>query len=175
MTRNHEVEQFNIVPINDMNLASDSLQVFWKWAACILLHTFQQTLRVSRPKNRNIQVIMADACSLSKKVSWTADPHMVAQDSIYKCWDDFTAHLKNCFLSCADLKEHVVILQSAGFQCLSHGHVKKLSVFLSIDMVLESTGGLQVMSVPRTQRNSYQRQKSRRDKPCHSKGGVSAI
>ena len=30
-----------------MNSASASLQVLWMWAACISLHTFQRTLRVS--------------------------------------------------------------------------------------------------------------------------------
>ena len=30
-----------------VNSASASLQVLWRWAACISLHTFQRTLRVS--------------------------------------------------------------------------------------------------------------------------------
>ena len=47
---------------------------------------------------------------------------------LYECREDLTAHLKNCFLSRADLKEYEVILQRAGFECLSHEQVKKLRV-----------------------------------------------
>ena len=35
---------------------------------------------------------------------------------LYECRDDLTAHLKNCFLLDADLKEYEVILQRVGFE-----------------------------------------------------------
>ena len=65
-----------------------------------------------------------------KKVSWTAD-HYVGAQRPYFCMNAemiITTHLKNCFLSRADLKEFEVILQRAGFECLSHEQVKKLRV-----------------------------------------------
>ena len=37
-----------------MNSASASLQVLWMWAACISLHTFQRTLRVSACRGQRL-------------------------------------------------------------------------------------------------------------------------
>ena len=47
---------------------------------------------------------------------------------LYECRDDVTTHLKNCFLSLANLKEYEVILQRAGLDRLSHEEVKTLRV-----------------------------------------------
>ena len=47
ISRNLEVKQFYVFPIMMMNSASASLQVLWMRAACVSLHTFQRTLRVS--------------------------------------------------------------------------------------------------------------------------------
>ena len=88
------------------------------------LHTFQRSSGVSGPKNRN----MADVCSLSKKGFLDCGSLRGRSETVflYECRDDLTTHLKNCFLSRADLKEYEVILQRAGFECLSHEQVKKL-------------------------------------------------
>lgn len=73
---------------------------------------------------------MADACSLSKKGFLDCGSSRGRSETVflYECRDDLTAHLKNCFLSRADLKEYEVILQRAGFERLSHEQVKKLRV-----------------------------------------------
>ena len=47
---------------------------------------------------------------------------------LYECRDDVTIHLKNCFLSRANLKEYAVILQRAGLDRSSHEEVKTLRV-----------------------------------------------
>ena len=47
---------------------------------------------------------------------------------LYECRDDVTTHLKNCFLSRANLKEYAVIQQRAGLDLSSHEEVKTLSV-----------------------------------------------
>ena len=73
---------------------------------------------------------MADACSLSKKGFLDCGSSRGPTETVflYECWDDITAHLKNCFLSRADLKEYEVILQRAGLDHLSPEEVKKLRV-----------------------------------------------
>ena len=38
-----------------MNSASAGLQVLWMWAACISLHTFRRTLRVSGPEGDEVE------------------------------------------------------------------------------------------------------------------------
>ena len=112
---------------------------------------------------------MADGCSLSKKGFLDCGSSRGRSETVflYECRDDLTAHLKNFFLSPADLKEYEVILQRAGlvFACFS-------SPSLWSWKVLEA---FKAVSVPRTQKNTYQHQKSRRHQPCHSKGGVSAV
>ena len=49
ITRNREVEKSYVIPINDdeFSLSWSASTVLWMWAACISLHTFQRTLRVS--------------------------------------------------------------------------------------------------------------------------------
>ena len=47
ITRNREWDSLMFFLLMMMNSASASLQVLWMWAACISLHTFQRTLRVS--------------------------------------------------------------------------------------------------------------------------------
>ena len=73
---------------------------------------------------------MADVCSLSKKGFLDCGSSRGRSETVflYECRDDLTAHLKNCFLSRADLKEYEVILQRAGLEHLSHEQVKKLRV-----------------------------------------------
>ena len=73
---------------------------------------------------------MADICSLSKKGFLDCGSSRGRSEIVflYECRDDLTAHLKNCFLSRADLKEYEVILQRAGLEHLSHEQVKKLRV-----------------------------------------------
>ena len=119
---------------------------------------------------------MADSCSLSKKGFLDCGSSRGRSETVflYEYQDDLTAHLKSCFLSRADLKEYEVILQRAGLEGLSHEQVKNClsSPSLWSCKVLET---FKVVSVPRTQRNTYQCQKLRRDQPCHSKGGVSAV
>ena len=65
---------------------------------------------------------MADGCSLSKKGFLDCGSSRGRSETVflYECRNDLTAHLKNCFLSRADLKEYEVILQRAGlvFACL---------------------------------------------------------
>ena len=68
-----------------MNSASASLQVLWMWAARISLHTFQRTLRVSALQgSADLKIAMTRLSRrmpvlCQKKVSWTADPRVVAQ------------------------------------------------------------------------------------------------
>lgn len=104
-------------------LASDSLHLEPLWAACTLLHSngrYGSALtRVIGRKNRNKQVIMANARSLSKKGLLDCG----SSRGLYECRDDVT-HLKNCFLSRANLKEYEVILQRASLDHLSHEEVK---------------------------------------------------
>ena len=92
--------------------------------------TGQRIAGVSGPKNSNDQVIKADACSLSKKGFLDCGSSRGRSETVflYEYRQDLTAHLKNCFLSRADLKEYEVILQRAGFERLSHEQVKKLRV-----------------------------------------------
>ena len=73
---------------------------------------------------------MADVCSLSKKGFLDCGSSRGSSETVflYECRDDLTAHLKNCFLSRADLKEYEVILQRAGLEHLSHDQVKNLRV-----------------------------------------------
>ena len=47
ITRNREWDSLMFFLLMMMNSASASLQVLWMWVACISLHTFQRTLRVS--------------------------------------------------------------------------------------------------------------------------------
>ena len=62
---------------------------------------------------------MANARSLSKKGLLDCG----SSRGLYECRDDVT-HLKNCFLSRANLKEYEVILQRASLDHLSHEEVK---------------------------------------------------
>ena len=115
-------------------LASDSVHLVLWWAACISLHSnrrYRSALtRVSGRKNRNNQVILADVCSLSKEGLLDCGSSRGRTETVflYECRDDVTTHLKNCFLSLANLKEYEVILQSAGLDRLSHEEVKTLPV-----------------------------------------------
>ena len=73
---------------------------------------------------------MADVCSFSKKGFLECGSSRGRSKTVflYECRDYLSAHLKNCFLSRADLKEYEVILQRAGLEYLSHEQVKKLRV-----------------------------------------------
>ena len=112
------------------------------------------------------QGIMADVCSLSKKGFLDCGSSRGRSETLFlnECRDDLTAHLKYCSLSRADLKEYEVILQRAGLEHLSHEQVKKLRVCPRHRYGLgKYWRPSKVVSVPRTQRNTHQRQKSRRD------------
>ena len=173
--RNPEVKQFCIIAMNDdefrWKLASDSVHLVLKRARCISLHSngrYGSALTgVSGRKNRNNQVIMADACSLSKKGLLDCGSSRGRAETmfLYEYRDDVTTHLKGCFLSRANLKEYEVILQGAGLDRLC-------SSSLWYGQVLEA---FKVVSVSRAQRTTYQRQKSWRDQPCHGQGGVSVV
>ena len=91
------------------------------------LHTFQRTSGVSGLTNRN----MADVCSLSKKGFLDCGSLRGRLETVflYECRDDLTTHLKNCFFCHVQPSEYKVILQRAGFECLSHEQVKKLRVY----------------------------------------------
>ena len=73
---------------------------------------------------------MADACSLSKEGLLDCGSSRGRTETVflYECRDDVTTHLKNCFLSLANLKEYEVILQRAGLEvktlpvCARHRH-----------------------------------------------------
>ena len=73
---------------------------------------------------------MTDACSLSKEGLLDCGSSRGRTETVflYECRDDVTTHLKNCFLSLANLKEYEVILQRAGLDRLSHEEVKTLRV-----------------------------------------------
>ena len=73
---------------------------------------------------------MADVCSFSKKRFLECGSSRGRSETVflYECQNDLTAHLKDCFLSRADLKEYEVILQRACLEYLSHEQVKKLRV-----------------------------------------------
>ena len=73
---------------------------------------------------------MADACTLSKEGLLDCGSSRGRTETVflYECGDDVTTHLKNCFLSLANLKEYEVILQRAGLEvktlpvCARHRH-----------------------------------------------------
>ena len=129
------MKEFYVVPIHDDEFSLS----YPKYFECGL-HVFRYIhsngrygsalTGVSGPKNRNNQVIMANVCSLSKKGFLDCGSSRGRSETVflYECRDDLTAHLKNCFLSRADLKEYEVILQRAGLEHLSHEQVKKLRV-----------------------------------------------
>ena len=112
--RNPEVKQFCIIAMNDdefrWKLASDSVHLVLWWATFVSLHSngrYGSALtRVSGRKNRNSQVIMADACSLSEKGFLDCGSSRGRTETVFlhECRDDVTTRLKNYFLSCvADL------------------------------------------------------------------------
>ena len=115
-------------------LASDSVHLVLWWAACISLHSNRRygsaLTGVSGRKNRNNQVILADACSLSKEGLLDCGSSRGRTETVFlfECRDDVTTHLKICFLSHANLKEYEVILQRAGLDRLCHEEVKTLRV-----------------------------------------------
>ena len=73
---------------------------------------------------------MVDACTLSEEGLLDCGSSRGRTETVflYECRDDVTTHLKNCFLSLANLKEYEVILQRAGLDRLSHEEVKTLRV-----------------------------------------------
>ena len=84
-------------------LASDSVHLVLWWAACISLHSNRRygsaLTSVSGRKNRNNQVILADACSLSKEGLLDCGSSRGRTETVflYECRDDVTTHLKNWF------------------------------------------------------------------------------
>ena len=84
-------------------LASDSVHLVLWWAACISLHSngrYGSALTgVSGRKNRNNQVIMADACTLSKEGLLDCGSSRGRTETVflYECRDDVTTHLKIVF------------------------------------------------------------------------------
>ena len=101
------MKQFYIIAMNDdefrWKLASDSVHLVLWWVACISLHfngRYGSALTgVSGRKNRNNQVIMADACSLSKEGLLDCGSSRGRTETVflYECRDDVTTHLKNWF------------------------------------------------------------------------------
>ena len=152
-------------------LASDSVHLVLWWATFVSLHSngrYGSALTgVSGRKNRNNQVIMVDACSLSKEGLLDCGSSRGRTETVflYECRDDVTTHLKNCFLSRANQKKNEVILQGGGLDRLC-------SPSLWYGQVLEA---FKAVSVSRAQRTTYQRKKSWRDQPCHGQGGVSVV
>ena len=86
-------------------LSSDSVHLVLKRARCISLHSngrYGSALTgVSGRKNWNNQIIMVDACSLSKEGLLDCGSSCGRTETmfLYECRDDVTTHLKNCFLS----------------------------------------------------------------------------
>ena len=104
---NPEVKQFCITAMNDdefrWKLASDIVYLVLWWAACISLHSnarYGSALTgVSGCKNGNNQVIMADACTLSKEGLLDCGSSRGRTETVflYECRDDVTTHLKIVF------------------------------------------------------------------------------
>ena len=112
-------------------LASDIVYLVLWWAACISLHSngrYGSALTaVSGCTNRNNQVIMADACTLSKEGLLDCGSSRGRTHSVWMSrWCNYTS--KNCLFSHANLKEYEVILLRASLDRLSHEEVKTLRV-----------------------------------------------
>ena len=151
--RNPKMKQFYIVAMNDdefrWKLASDSVHLVLWWAACISLHSngrYGSALTgVSGCKNRNNQVIMADACTLSKEGLLDCGSSRGRTETVflYECRDDVTTHLKIVFFrmqtwkntrsSCKGLASTVCLMKKW----------KHYAFVLAIAMVWASTGGPQ--------------------------------
>ena len=132
--------------------------VLW-WAACISLHSngrYGSALTgVSGCKNRNNQVIMADACTLSKEGLLDCGSSRGRTETVflYECRDDVTTHLKIVFFrmqtwkntrsSCKGLASTVCLMKKW----------KHYVFVLAIAMVWAST----TVSVSRAQRTTCQR------------------
>ena len=88
---------------------------------------------------------MADVCSLSKKGFLDCGSSRGRSETVflYECRDDLTAHLKNCFLSRADLKEYDSSCKGLASNICHMNKLKNYVFVLAIAMVLESTGDLQ--------------------------------
>ena len=130
-------------------LASDSVHLVLWWAACISLHSngrYGSALTgVSGRKNWNNQVIMVDACSLSKEGLLDCGSSRGRTETVflYECRDDVTTHLKIVFFrmqtwkntrsSCKGLASTVCLMKKW----------KHYVFVLAIAMVWTSTGGLQ--------------------------------
>ena len=146
------MKQFCIIARNDdefrWKLASDGVHLVLWWAACISLHSNGRhgsaLTGVSGRKNRNKQVIMADACTLSKEGLLDCGSSRGRTETVflYECRDDVTTHLKIVFCrvqtwkntrsSCKGLASTVCLMKKW-----------KHNVFvLAIVMVWANTGGL---------------------------------
>ena len=155
-------------------LASDSVHLVLWWAACISLHSngrYGSALTgVSGRKNRNNQVIMADACSLSKEGLLDCGSSRGRTETVflYECRDDVTTHLKNCFSSRVK-PERIWGHPAKGWpwpfvSWISENITCLCSPSLWYGQVQEA---FKAVSVSGGQRTTYQRQKSWRDQPCH--------
>ena len=157
------MKQFCIIAMNDdefrWKLASDIVYLVLWWAACISLHSngrYGSALTgVSGCKNRNNQVIMADACTLSKEGLLDCGSSRGRTETVflYECRDDVTTHLKIVFFrmqtwkntrsSCKGLASTVCLMKKW----------KHYVFVLAIAMVWAST----TVSVSRAQRTTCQR------------------
>ena len=155
-------------------LASDSVHLVLWWAACISLHSngrYGSALTgVSGRKNRNNQVIMADACTLSKEGLLDCGSSRGRTETVflYECRDDVTTHLKNCFSSRVK-PERIWGHPAKGWprpfvSWISENITCLCSPSLWYGQVQEA---FKAVSVSGGQRTTYQRQKSWRDQPCH--------
>ena len=139
-----------------------------KRARCISLHSNGRCgsalTGVSGRKNRNNQVIMADACTLSKEglLDCGSSRGRTKTVFLYECRDDVTTHQKIVFLSRANLKEYEIIPQRACLDRLSLEEVKRLRTRVcarhryGMDKFWRP---FKAVSVSRAQRTTYQSQK----------------
>ena len=160
---NPEVKQFCIIAMNDdefrWKLASDSVHLVLWWAACISLHSngrYGSALTgVCGCTNRNNQVIMADACTLSKEGLLDCGSSRGRTETVflYECRDDVTTHLKIVFFRMQTWKNTRSSCKGlASIVCLMKKW-KHYVFVLAIAMVWAST----TVSVSRAQRTTCQR------------------
>ena len=129
-------------------LASDIVYLVLWWAACLSLHSNgfhgSALTGVSGCKNRNNQVIMADACTLSKEGLLDCGSSRGRTETVflYECRDDVTTHLKIFFCRVQTWKNTRSSCKGlASTVCLTKKW-KHYVFMLAIAMVWANTGGL---------------------------------
>ena len=152
ITKNREVKQFYVVPINDdefsLSQSASTLNV-----GCMYFVTYIPT-DVKGQRLQGSADLKIETTRLSwrmpvlcqKKVSWTADPHVVAPRQYFcmNAGDDLTAPPKKMFfVACRPQKVRGHPAKGWVRTFCRMNKLKNYVFVLAIDMVLESTGGLQ--------------------------------